>query len=204
MRTHMSGARLSSGDPENSGATRMSGLRIAAWAAAVIVLLAPLVAMQFTDSVDWSPSDFVFAGVLLFGSLGVYELVVRKSGSAAYRTGAGLAIVAAFLLIWINGAVGITDSDADGLYLVVAAIGIVGALVARFRPAGMAIAMVATAVCVALVGVIALIAGIVPDYNSVFEILGLTGFFVVLFAGSALLFREAARGGSERSDIKAQ
>lgn len=103
------------------------------------------------------------------------------------------------LLIWVNGAVGITDSDADGLYLVVAALGIVGALVARFRPAGMALAMAATAVAVAAVGVIALIAGIVPPHNSAFRILGITAFFVVLFAGSALLFREAARPDAAES-----
>ncbi len=54
--------------------------------------------------------------------------------------------------------------------------------------------MFAMALAQALVAVIALIAGIVPAYNSAFEVLGITGFYVALFVGSALLFRHAARG----------
>lgn len=180
------------GNAEDGGIRRMSRGRIAAWVAATLLLLLPWVA-----GAPWTVSDFIFAGILLFGSLGAYEVAARMTGDKAYRAGAGVAIAAAFLLTWINAAVGITDSDADVLYLVVIAIGIIGALIARFRPEGMARAMLATAVAHASVGVIALIAGIVPAYNSAFEILGLTAFFVVLFGGSALLFREAARGGAD-------
>jgi len=90
--------------------------------------------------------------------------------------------------------VGITDSDADLMFLWVPAVGIIGAIIARFQPRGMARAMFATALAQALVAVIALIAGIVPAYNSAFEVLGITGFYVALFVGSALLFRHAARG----------
>lgn len=189
------------GYSENVGVRRMSRWRFAAWVAAALVLLASFVAMQFTDEVNWSVGDFVFAGVLLFGSLGAYEIAARMTGDTAYRAGIGVAIGAAFLLVWINAAVGITDSNADGMYIVVIAIGVVGALVARFRPDGMARAMLATAIATAAVGVIALTAGMIPTYNSAFEILGLNGFFVVLWVGSALLFREAARGESERDAV---
>lgn len=192
------GGKTLEGNSEDGGVRHMSRWRIAAWVAAALVLLANYVAMQFTHEVSWSVSDFVFAGVLLFGSLGAYEIAARMTGDTAYRAAVGVAIVAAFLLTWVNGAVGITDSDADGTYLGVVAIGIIGAFLARFRPRGMARAMLATAVAQALVGVIALIAGIVPAHNSVFEVLAITGFFVALFAGSALLFREAERGESER------
>ena len=150
--------------------------------------------MQFTDEVNWTVGDFVFAAVLLFGSLGAYELLARKTGDTAYRAGVGVAIAAAFLLVWVNGAVGITDSDADLMLLLwVPTVGIIGAIIARFQPRGMARAMFATALAQALVAVTALIAGIVPAYNSAFEILALNGFFVALFVGSALLFRHAAR-----------
>lgn len=183
---------------ENDGVRRMSRWRIAAWAAAALFLLANFVAMQFTDEVDWSASDFVFAGVLLFVPLGIYEFVARKTSDTAYRTGVGMALVAGLLLLWVSGAVGITDSEADLLYFLALVVGLVGAFVARFRPDGMARAMFVTALALASAGVIALVAGMVPAYNSAFEILGITGFFVVLFVGSALLFREAARGGTER------
>jgi hypothetical protein len=150
--------------------------------------------MQFTDEVNWTVGDFVFAAVLLFGSLGAYELLARKTGDTAYRAGVGVAIAAAFLLVWVNGAVGITDSDADLMLLLwVPTVGIIGAIIARFQPRGMARAMFATALAQALVAVTALIAGIVPAYNSAFEILALNGFFVALFVGSALLFQHAAR-----------
>lgn len=179
------------GNAGNGGLRRMSRRRIAVWAAAALVLLLPLV-----TGAPWSLSDYLFAGILLFGSLGAYEVAARMAGDSAYRAGVGIAIAGAFLLIWINAAVGITDSDADVMYFVVVAIGIIGALVARFRPEGMARAMFATALAHALVGVIALIAGIVPEFNSTFEILGITALFVVLFGGSALLFRQAAHGGA--------
>lgn len=178
---------------EGNGETRpMSRWRIGAWAAAALLLLLPLV-----TGAPWSLGDYVFAGILLFGSLGAYEVAVRLTGNTAYRAGVGVAIAAAFLLIWVNAAVGITDSGADVMYLGVLAVGVVGALIARFKPKGMALAMIATAIAHALVGVVALMAGIVPEFNSAFEILGITAFFVVLFGGSAVLFREAARGRSE-------
>jgi hypothetical protein len=147
--------------------------------------------MQFTDEVNWTASDFVFAGALLFAALGAYELAARSTGNGAYRAAAGLALAAAVLLLWANAAVGITDGAADPLYAGVPAIGILGAIVARFQPRGMARAMFATALAQALMGVIALAAGMVPAFNSAFEILGITAFFAALFVGSGLLFRKA-------------
>lgn len=186
------------GNAENGDSQTMSPWRIAAWIIAAFILLLPVVAMQFTREVDWAASDFVVAAVLLLGALGAYEVAARKASHAAYRAGVGVAIAAALLLTWVNGAVGITDGGADGLYLGVIAVGIIGAIIAWFRSEGMAYAMLATALAQAAVGTGALIAGMVPAHNSAFEILGLTGFFVALFAGSAGLFRRAAHGRVER------
>ncbi|NND71548.1 MAG: hypothetical protein HKN43_08205 [Rhodothermales bacterium] len=165
-----------------------------AWVAAILFLVAIFVAMQFTDEVNWTAGDFLIAGFLLFGSLGVYEIATRANVNTAYRAGVGVAVLAAFLMIWVNGAVGITDSDADGMYIVVVAIGVIGAFIARFKARGMWRAMLVTAVATALVGISALIAGIVPSFNTPFEILAITAFFVVLYGGSALLFRNAISG----------
>ncbi len=52
--------------------------------------------------------------------------------------------------------------------------------------------MFAAALAQASIGAIALAAGIVPAYNSAFEILGITAFYAAPFIGSALLFRQAA------------
>ena len=193
------------GTEENRGGQRVNPWRIAAWSVPVIILVLPLVAMQFTDEVAWTLFDFVFAGVLLFGIGFIFELVVRRMDNLAYRAGAGLALAAALLIVWITGAVGIIgneDHPANLLYFGVLAVGMIGALIARFQADGMARAMFATAFVHALVGVIALAAGwgtTGPIWP--LDILGLTGFFVAMFAGSALLFRKAAHGGNDRNAV---
>ncbi len=190
------------GDSGSGGGRRGSPWRIAGWSAAAVVLLLPLVAMQFTDAVNWSVADFALAGALLLGVGIPFELAVRKSGDAVYRAGVGVALVAAFLLVWVNGAVGIIgseDNDANLMYGGVLAVGIIGALIARFQPRGMARALFATAFTQALIAVIALVAGLGFPENGPREIVGVNAFFVVLFVGSALLFQKAARAQHERA-----
>ena len=120
-----------------------------------------------------------------------------KMSITAYRSAVALTLAAAFILVWGNlalGVIGSEDERANMLYIGVLAVGFIGALIARFQPRGMARALVAMALAQASVGVIALITGM-HEYpgSSVFEILGLTGFFVALFLGSAWLFQYAAR-----------
>ncbi len=114
----------------------------------------------------------------------------------AYRAAAGVALAAALILVWLSLGVGIIGADGDPanmLYFGVLAVGIIGALIARLRPRGMARALFATALAQALVAVIVLIFGLDPPWNPPLEILALNGFFVALFVGSAWLFRNAAR-----------
>lgn len=72
-----------------------------------LVLLVPLVAMQFTDEVRWSFGDFVVMGALLCGAGLGYTLATRRSRSAACRLGVGVAIGGVFLLTWAHLAVGL-------------------------------------------------------------------------------------------------
>jgi len=165
-----------------------------------LLLLVPLVAMQFTDEVVWDLTDFAVAGALLFGAGLTYELVARKAGNVAHRGAVGLAMVTALILIWMNLAVGLIgseDNPANLLYIGVLAVGIAGSILARFRPHGMARALFATALAQALVPVIALIIW-KPPLTPGEELLGVLGvfainaFFAVLFVGSALLFRRSS------------
>ncbi len=108
------------------------------------------------------------------------------------------ALAAAFILVWVNGAVGIIgseDNDANLMYYGVLAVGLIGTFVARFQPRGMA--LFAMALAQALVAVIALIAGLGSPWSGPLEILVLNGFFVALFVGSAWLFRRAVHGRPE-------
>jgi hypothetical protein len=184
-------------NPESGGGQHGNPWRIAVWAGAVILLLLPLVAMQVSDEVQWGPLDFAVAAILLFGTALGIELAVRKSGSGVYRLAAALALLGALLLIWINLAVGIIGDEGDAanlLYVGVLAVGIGGALLARFEAGGMARAMLLAAVAVSLVGVVALVAGwgaTGPRWP--LDVAGLTVFFAAVFGGSAWLFRQAAR-----------
>ncbi len=72
-----------------------------------ILLLIPLIAMQFTNGVNWTMSDFVVAGVLLLGTGLMCELVMRKVKKIKYRVVICGAILIALFLIWAELAVGI-------------------------------------------------------------------------------------------------
>ena len=170
---------------------RRSPWRIIGWSFAALLILLPLVA-----GAPWTVGDYVFAIVLIL-SVGLpLELVMRKTGDRAYRAGAILALFTAFLLIWVNGAVGIIGSETEDvnlLYYGVLLIGVVGALAARFRPRGMMVAMAATALAQAAVAVGALLAGLAATaHGGVTEVVLVNGFFVALWAGSAVLFRAAS------------
>ncbi|QYF88166.1 hypothetical protein [Brevundimonas sp. PAMC22021] len=82
-------------------------IRAAGWSGVALVLLAPLIAMRFTDEVNWTAFDFAFAGVLLVGAGLLLELIVWKARRPMVRAGLALAVVAAVLLIWADGAVGL-------------------------------------------------------------------------------------------------
>jgi hypothetical protein len=104
--------------------------------------------------------------------------------------------------LWLAAGVGIIGADGDRanmMYLGVLAVGIIGALIARFKPLGMARTLVAMAVAHGVVGLIALVAQLGEPFSGPLEILGLTGFFIVLFVGSAWLFRQAAIGRTEQT-----
>ncbi len=188
------------GNTGNGAGRRGRHWRIARWTAAALILLLPLVAMQFTDEVNWDVADFALFGALLIAVGVPYELAVRTTGNNAARAAVGIALGAAFILVWVNGAVGIIgseDNPANLMYGGVLAVGIIGAAIARFQPQGMARALFATAVAQALVAVIALIGRLGAPWSGPLEIVALNGFFVALFTGSALLFLKAARGRSE-------
>lgn len=164
--------------------------------ATAAILVVPLVAMQFTDEVNWSVFDFIFMGALLFGSGLAYVLISRVVNSSAYRIGVGVVVVTGFLLIWMNLAVGIIGSEnnpANQLYAGVLVIGFFGAVIARFKPRGMARTMWLTAIAQALVPVIAMIIWrpSLDDAPGIIGVFVLNGFFATLFVFSALMFRRA-------------
>ena len=80
----------------------------------VLLLLIPLIAMQFTDEVNWTLSDFAVAGVLLLGTGLMFDLVMRKVNKIKHRIVIYLAILVVLLLIWAELAVGIFGTPFAG------------------------------------------------------------------------------------------
>ncbi|MBD1396853.1 hypothetical protein H9Q13_06725 [Pontibacter sp. JH31] len=82
--------------------------------AAVFILSIPLIAMQFTNEVDWGLFDFVIMGILLLGTGFLCELVIRKVKNVDYRIGFIAVILLVLFLIWAELAVGIFGTPLAG------------------------------------------------------------------------------------------
>jgi hypothetical protein len=87
--------------------------RIVGWGIAALILLLPVVAMQFTDEVVWDETDFALAGALIVAVGVTYERAVRMTRNNAYRAAVGVALAAAFFLVWLNLAVGVIGTEDD-------------------------------------------------------------------------------------------
>lgn len=72
-----------------------------------LILLIPLIAMQFTGEMDWNLFDFVVAGVLLFGTGFMFVLAARKVREIRRRAAIGIVLAAALLWVWAELAVGV-------------------------------------------------------------------------------------------------
>ena len=79
-----------------------------------LLLLVPLIAMLFTTEVNWTLFDFLIAGILLLGTGLLCELVIRKVHKPEHRIAFCAVLLVAFLLIWIELAVGIFGTPFAG------------------------------------------------------------------------------------------
>lgn len=129
----------------------------------------------------------VVATIVIGGVIAFYE-ARRRAGS--YRAGLGVALATAFILSWMNPAVGIIGNEsnpANLMYLGVLAVGLVGAILARFQPAGMARALRATAIAQLCVGLVTLASGL--GFTLVLDAI-----FAALWLLAAWLFSKNALG----------
>src|SRR3989344_8453980 len=171
--------------------------RLIVWTVVIaFILLIPL-AMQFTDEVQWN--EAIAYSVILLAVGGLYELWLwLQTRTRVYRIAFGVGLAGALFLGWVNGAVGIIgseDNPANLMYGAVFAVGLIGSLISRFKPRGMAHTLFATALVQLLVPVVALF--IWPAKTSwgnagVIGVFVFNSIFAVLFVVSALLFRRAA------------
>jgi hypothetical protein len=81
---------------------------------AMLLLLIPLIAMQFTNEVDWTLVDFLVMGVLLTGTGLMCELVLRNVKKIEHRVLLVAAILFGFFLVWAQLAVGLLSKLFSG------------------------------------------------------------------------------------------
>ena len=79
-----------------------------------LVLLIPLIAMQFTSEVSWSWIDFLIAGVILYTFLFILHLLWIRFKSTSSRLIACLVTIVLFVLLWAELAVGVFGSPFAG------------------------------------------------------------------------------------------
>jgi hypothetical protein len=179
---------------------KQSGMNQAIFSVALItgiILLVPLIAMQFTSEVAWGVGDFIIMGFLLFGTGMAYVLISRVVTHIVYRVAIGLALATTLLMIWANLAVGLIGAGpnlGNLMYLGVVGVVLIGSISSKFGPSGMERAMYLTAILLVLVATIALSANM-DEYpgSSINEILAVNGFFAILYAISGSLFHMAVK-----------
>jgi hypothetical protein len=178
---------------------RQNKVRLVVWAIVVALILSLPVAMQFrpfADEVQWNEA-IVYAVIFLLPGA-IYELWQwLKARTIVYRFAFAVGLAAALFLGWVNGAVGIIGSEnqsANLMYGAVFAVGLIGSLLARFKPRGMAYTLFVAAIVQILVPVMALV--ISPEVSwgnaGIIGVFIFNSLFALMFAVSGLLFRQAS------------
>ena len=79
-----------------------------------VILSIPLMAMQFTKEVNWTLSDFLIMGILLFITTFTIDFVLKKFKTLKSRLILVVATLALLVLVWAELAVGIFGSPFAG------------------------------------------------------------------------------------------
>ena len=164
--------------------------------ATAILLIIPFVAMQFSAEVNWSFTDFLIAGSLLFITGISIVFALKLKSNAIYRLAFLVAIGSTFLMIWANLAVGLIGSGPNAgnlMYIGVIAVLVIGIFLSQYKSDKLEITMFATASSLVVVTIIALLMNM-QEYpgSSVMEIILVNLFFAGLFGIAGLLFRSIA------------
>lgn len=82
--------------------------------AVFILIFVPLIAMLFTQEVNWTPSDFLIAGILLMSVGLTFELILRKVKTVRNRIVLSAILFLLLFLVWAELAVGIFGTPFAG------------------------------------------------------------------------------------------
>lgn len=170
--------------------------RFTIWAIITTLIIIIILTKQFISKIEWNETIAYILIILTIGA--IYELwQLLKIHNRTYRIALSVGIFGAFLILRVNGAVGIIgseDNPANLMYWVVLLIMLIGSLISRFKEHWMSLTFFSAAIVQILIPIFALFiwpatvswgeAGImgVFIFNSVFA-----GIFII----SALFFQHA-------------
>lgn len=185
-------ARTAPGRDKRPTAPATRRWRRAVWGTAAALALLPVAAHLFSREMAWSAGDFIAFTLLLATAGGLCELAARCGRGIAslhYRAAVAVAVGTAFLVVWVNAAVGIVgepDHPANLMFVAIPALGFIGAFLVRGRARGMAGCLLAMALAQGL-------AAAAAGWNGWPLPLAATLAFTGLWGLSAALFAQAAR-----------
>lgn len=84
------------------------------FAAVGALLLIPLIAMQFTEEVNWTAFDFLVAGGLLTGAALTVSVLAERLKQPKHKLALTLVALAVVLVLWAELAVGLFGSPLAG------------------------------------------------------------------------------------------
>ena len=67
-----------------------------------LILSLPLIAMQFTNEVNWNVNDFALGGVLLSFFGYAYEVLTKTSNNKIKNIVIGLIVFSVFIFVWVS------------------------------------------------------------------------------------------------------
>lgn len=161
------------------------------------LLLIPFIGMQVSDEVNWTFSDFLIMGILLFVTGLSVLLVLKMANNIVTKLAFAMAIGTTFLMIFANLAIGLIGSGPHAgnlMYIVVYGVAIIGTLLYFSNTEKMATVMFSTVGSILLLVIIAFVAGM-QNYpaSSAQEILVVNGFFAALYTIAGTLFKKVSK-----------
>jgi len=165
------------------------------WGGAAVLFVLPWLAMQLTNEVVWTASDFVVWAAMLLVACTVADLALRKASNFVTLAAGLIAVAAGFFTVWANLAVGIIGNENDPhnlAFMAVPVVPLVGGIIARLKPDRMTIAMLTTAVVQVSAAVFAISDGPVDQGSRTAEIVLAAILMPSLWLLSAGLYKKAA------------
>jgi len=92
---------------ENNGPVARNWDILTVFVVTALVLMLPLIAMQFSEEVNWKPGDFIVIGTILIGAGLAFVYTARRIDDAGWRLALAGAFFVALLYVWAELAVGV-------------------------------------------------------------------------------------------------